>query len=133
MSLDKKIKIINRKRINDPRGWFLKVIHGDEANLPNFTGEVYIISADKNECRANHYHYIANEWFTLIKGKALMKIEDIESKERMEIVLDEKNPQTIYVPNCIAHSFQNLSDKNYILVTYTDKLYKPADTVPYKF
>jgi len=132
MKLIDKIKIIERKRIIDSRGWFVKVINGYEEFLPNSTGEIYLIQADIGESRANHYHPIAKEWFTLIQGKALMLIEDVNTKEKMQIILDEKKPKTIFTPNYIAHSFNNIGDIPYILVAYADVLYDAADTIPYK-
>lgn len=132
MKLKDKIQIIERKKISDLRGWFLKVINGYEDKLPDFTGEVYVISANVGECRANHYHSKANEWFTLIQGKAEMIIEDIVSKEQLMITLDSKHPQTVFIPSKIAHAFRNTSNEPYILVTYTDKLFDPEDTVNYE-
>ena len=70
MKLEGRIKIIERKKIIDSRGWFLKVITGKEEYLPQFTGEVYLISANPGESRANHYHNEANEWFTLVPRKS---------------------------------------------------------------
>ncbi len=133
MKLLDKIRIIDRNKISDTRGWFLKIITGEEENLPPFTGEIYLISAFPGECRANHYHIEANEWFTLIHGKAEMLIEEIVSKERIALELNSENPKTIYVPNKVAHSFQNVGDEPYILATYSDKLYKQEDTIPYEF
>src|ERR1035437_144511 len=133
MKLEERIKIIERKKIFDSRGWFLKVINGKEEFLPQFTSEVYIISVDPGECRANHYHIEAHEWFTLITGVAHMVIEDIYSKQRIIIELYSENPKTIYVPNNIAHSFQNIGAEPFILVTYTNKLYNSMDTIPYTF
>lgn len=132
MSLHDKITFIKRDKIFDSRGYFLKIINGKEDNLPKYTGEVYVISAGIGECRANHYHLEAHEWFTLIQGKADMILEDVSTKERITLELDGESPQTIYVPHLIAHAFKNISDDNYILVTYTDKLYDSKDTVSYK-
>ncbi len=132
MKLEDRIQIIKRKRISDSRGWFLKVINGKEDFLLNHTGEVYIISADPGECRANHYHNKAREWFSLIKGKAEMKLEDVKTKESISISLSEEDPVTIFVPPGIAHSFNNKGYGAYILVTYTDVLFDPKDTINYQ-
>jgi dTDP-4-dehydrorhamnose 3,5-epimerase-like enzyme len=132
MSLKEKIKIIPRKKIVDSRGWFLKVIDGKEEKLPQHTGEVYIIQANPGETRANHYHKEANEWFTLIQGKADMLIEDVDSGEKLTIKIDGNHPETVFVPNNIAHAFKNTADQPYVLITYTDKLYDPEDTIQYK-
>ena len=40
--------------------------------------------------------------------------------------------QTVFIPNGVAHIVVNNSDKNFILLAYTDKLYDPADTIAFK-
>ena len=133
MDLKDRIKIIKRNKIHDTRGWFLKVITGNEDNLPNFTGEIYVVSAIEGESRANHYHIKANEWFCLVQGEVQMYVEDIKTKERISITLNADSPVSVYVPNNVAHSFNNISNIPFILITYTDKLYVPEDTVSYPF
>ena len=134
MKLKDRIEIINRNRVVDSRGWFLKIITGKENALPPYTGEVYSIMALPGETRANHYHLHANEWFTLIIGKAIMELEDIDTMEKLSIELDAETPMTIFVPSRIAHRFMNSSNEEpYILLTYTDQLYKSEDTLPYSF
>ena len=132
MALINKIQIIERKRLEDSRGWFLKVIDGKEENLPPHTGEIYITSAIENSARGSHYHIKATEWFTLIQGQAILTLEDIESKEAFELTLDAKSPQTIMIPPKIAHSFLNKSKEDFILIAYTDELYDPSDTIVYQ-
>lgn len=129
MALKDKIEIIERKRLEDSRGWFLKVINGNERNLPAYTGEIYITSATKNSTRGSHYHIKATEWFTLIQGQAILTLEDIDSKEVLELTLDAKSPQTIVIPPNVAHSFLNKSQEDFILIAYTDELYDPSDTI----
>ena len=38
---------------------------------------------------------------------------------------------TVFIPNNVAHIVINNSDKDFILLAYTDKLYDPADTIAY--
>lgn len=130
-SVSKKIKVIGRNKIVDSRGWFLKVINGYEENLPTSTGEVYLTCAKSGESKGGHYHPIANEWFTLVTGECILKLVDIETNDKMEIVLDDINPQTIFVPNNIAHIFENTANDDFILLAYSDLLYNPLDTIPY--
>ena len=88
MSLSNKIIIYKRNKIEDDRGFFLKVINGKESNLPKHTGEVYITSAKPGEMKGGHYHTIAKEWFTLISGVCLLKLMDTETNECLEFQLD---------------------------------------------
>ena len=129
--LKKRIIIISRKLIKDERGWFLKVIDGKEDCLPQYTGEVYFTSATPGQSKGSHYHAIAKEWFTLIKGKAILELEDVRSFEKMKIELDAENPVTVFIPPFIAHTLVNNFDNDFILCAYTDKLYDPKDTISY--
>lgn len=131
MSLKEKIKIIPRRLIKDDRGWFLKAITGTEEKIPSHTGEVYLTMGKPGQAKGGHYHPQAIEWFTIIEGEAILKLEDIENHERMDMKLCFDDAITVFVPNNVAHVFVNESDNNFILLAYTDKLYDPADTIPY--
>lgn len=133
MALIDKIQIIPRKLIKDNRGWFLKVINGEENNLPKYTGEIYFTNALPGQSRGGHYHLRAKEWFTLIKGMCDLYLEDVETGEKLVLGLSSNEPTTIYVPNMIAHSFLNKSNEEYLLMAYNDLLYDPTDTIPYDF
>lgn len=133
MSQIEKVKIIPRRLITDERGWFFKAITGTEENIPNHTGEVYLTMGKPGQSKGGHYHPKAVEWFTVIEGKALLKLEDIETKERMEIEMSLEEAQSVFVPNGVAHIFENAGDTDFITLAYTDLLYDPADTIAYKF
>jgi dTDP-4-dehydrorhamnose 3,5-epimerase and related enzymes len=132
-NLDKKIVLYTRKLIKDDRGWFLKAITGKENGLQKYTGEVYFTSGIKGKKKGAHYHPKAQEWFTVIQGKALLKLEDIETHERKDIILDSQNPITVFIPRMVAHSIETTEDCNsFILCAYTDLLYDPKDTIAYE-
>ena len=126
------IQIIDRRLIKDERGWFLKAITGKEDGLPQHTGEVYLTMGKPGQMKGGHYHPLAVEWFTIIAGAATLKLEDIKTHEKMEIKLRFEDAKTVFVPSNVAHAFFNESDEDFILLTYTDRLYDPADTIAYK-
>lgn len=127
------IDIIDRVILSDGRGWFLKAIHGKEKDLPNYTGEVYIVGGNEGQSRGGHYHKLAKEWFTLLKGKAMLRLVNIDTGENSELLLDSKYPKTIVVSPLIAHLFENVGDEEFVLLAYTDKLYDPEDTIMFDF
>ncbi len=131
MSQIDKVRIIPRRLISDDRGWFLKAITGTEENIPSHTGEVYLTMGKQGQAKGGHFHSEAVEWFTLIEGEAVLKLEDMETHERRDIELSLEKAITVYIPNHVAHVVENRSDKNFILLAYTDKLYDPKDTIPY--
>ena len=131
MSQIDKVRIIPRRLIADDRGWFLKAITGTEEDIPSHTGEVYLTMGKSGQAKGGHYHPEAVEWFTIIEGSAILKLEDMETHERMDIEMPFEKAQTVFIPNNVAHIVVNNSDKDFILLAYTDKLYDPADTIAY--
>lgn len=131
MSQINKVQIIQRSLIIDERGWFLKAITGKENHLPPHTGEIYLTMGKKGQAKGGHYHPNAVEWFTLIQGCATLKLEDINTHERLDIEMSLEKGITVFIPNNVAHTIINNSDKDFILLAYTDKLYDPQDTIAY--
>lgn len=131
MALQDKIQIIPRRLLADSRGWFLKAITGKENGLPPYTGEVYLTMGRPGQIKGGHYHPIANEWFTLIKGQSKLLLEDVQTKEKMEIRLQFEDAKTILIPCGIAHAFLSEGDEEFIVLAYTDQLYNPEDTIAY--
>ncbi|WP_314666922.1 polysaccharide biosynthesis C-terminal domain-containing protein [Prevotella aurantiaca] len=125
------VHIIQRRFIADNRGWFLKAITGTEEGIPSHTGEVYLTMGKPGQSKGGHYHPKAVEWFTIIEGSAILKLEDIKTHERKDIEMSLEKAITVFIPNNVAHVVVNNSDKDFILLAYTDRLYDPNDTVQY--
>lgn len=131
MSQIDKVQIINRRLISDERGWFLKAITGKEDGIPDHTGEVYLTMGKPGQAKGGHFHPEAVEWFTIIQGSAILKLEDMETHERRDIEMSLSKSITVFIPNNVAHVVVNNSDSDFILLAYTDKLYDPKDTIAY--
>lgn len=131
MSQIEKVQIINRRLISDERGWFLKAITGTEDGIPNHTGEVYLTMGKPGQAKGGHYHPEAVEWFTIIQGVAVLKLEDMETHERRDIKMSLEKAITVFIPNNVAHIVVNDSNEDFVLLAYTDKLYDPKDTIAY--
>lgn len=132
MSQIDKVQIINRRLIADDRGWFLKAITGTEDDIPDHTGEVYLTMGKPGQAKGGHFHPEAIEWFTIIQGSAVLKLEDMDTHERRDIEMSLDKAITVFIPNNVAHVVVNNSDSDFILLAYTDKLYNPSDTITYK-
>ena len=131
MSQIDKVKVIPRRLLKDERGWFLKAITGTEENIPNHTGEVYLTMGKPGQAKGGHYHPEAVEWFTIVQGSAILKLEDMETHERRDIPMSLTKAITVFIPNQVAHVVVNDSNEDFILLAYTDKLYNPEDTISY--
>lgn len=131
MSQIDKVHIIPRRLIADERGWFLKAITGTEEGIPSHTGEIYLTMGRPGQAKGGHYHSDAVEWFTVIEGEVILRLEDIVTHERQNIEMSLEKAITVFIPNNVAHVVVNNSEKDFILLAYTDKLYDPADTIAY--
>ena len=131
MSQIEKVKVIPRRLLKDERGWFLKAITGTEENIPSHTGEVYLTMGKPGQTKGGHYHPEAVEWFTIVQGSAILKLEDMTTHERRDIPMSLDKAITVFIPNQVAHVVVNDSHEDFILLAYTDKLYDPKDTIPY--
>lgn len=126
-----KVQLIKRRLISDDRGWFMKAITGTEEGIPSHTGEVYLTMGKPGQAKGGHYHPEAIEWFTIIEGRATLKLEDIVTHERKDIELSLESATTVFIPNNVAHIVVNNGNSDFILLAYTDKLYDPVDTIAY--
>lgn len=127
-----KVHIINRKIIVDERGWFFKAMTGKEEGVPSHTGEIYLTMGKPGQAKGGHYHPEAVEWFTIIEGSAILKLEDMDTHEKRQIEMSLEKAITVFIPNNVAHVVVNNSNNDFILLAYTDKLYDPKDTIAYQ-
>lgn len=129
--LNDKIAIYSRNLLQNERGWFVKVIDGSEIDLPKSSREIYVTSAKPGESRGGDYSIKTNKWYSLIIGQAILVLEDIESKERVELELSGEEIKTIYVPHGIANKFINSGSGDFVLVVYADNKYDKNDIIKY--
>lgn len=129
--LKDKIKIYSRSLIYDDRGWFVKLIDGNEIGLPQNSREIYVTSAKPGESKGGDYSIKTNKWFSIIVGKATLVLEDVETKERQVMELNDEDINTIYVPHGVANKFYNNGEVDFILVAYADQKYDKSDIIPY--
>ena len=90
--------------------------HTDFSNNVILTQTEFLTMGKPGEIKGGHYHPEAVEWFTVIEGNAVLRLEDIVTRERMEIPLNLESAKTIYVPNNVAHDFKNVGDTNLIVL-----------------
>ncbi len=126
------IEIKELDYFEDERGWLLKVIKREDLDKSDF-GEVYITATKPGITRAEHYHKKTTEWFCVIKGKAILVLQDINTMERKEIIMEDGKFIIVKIPSGIVHAIKNIGEDTMYLVAVADKPYDPENTDTYSF
>jgi dTDP-4-dehydrorhamnose 3,5-epimerase-like enzyme len=80
----------------------------------------YVVTFEKKgEQAGNHFHHSKQELFTPITGQIRVLLENINTKEKEEIIMNAKDHQILYVPTNIAHTVVADSDICALLVIAT--------------
>ena len=128
----KNVKIKEIEKKIDERGWLIEFFHMSETEKKQ--GQFYITTQKPGVVRGNHYHTRKNEWFAIIKGKAIISLKDMKTGETDEVELSEGaggNIKTIYVPVNVVHAIKCVGDEPSIMVAFIDEEFdeKDPDTV----
>jgi UDP-2-acetamido-2,6-beta-L-arabino-hexul-4-ose reductase len=115
----------------DARGWLVEVLKRDELEDQVF-GQFLVTTANPGAVKGNHYHHRKREWFCVVRGRALLAIEDVETGERREIAMGDDNMVTVAIPPFVAHGIRNVGDEMMYLAVYTDEVFDPANPDTYR-
>ena len=131
------VDIVKLGKKRSQNGFLVEFLKGTDFNKPNKEfAQIYVATILPGKIRGNHYHKKKLEWFMILNGKVKVVIEDTETKEKKEFILDssEEYLYRIFLDTRVAHAFKNISNFTVVLVAYTNKIYDPnnPDTYEYK-
>jgi len=118
----------------DERGWFAEILRADDlpaSEMKNF-GQIGITTAKQNIVKGNHYHKRKLEWYCVLKGKALIVLQDNVTNERKEIVMSEKEPSILKIYPDVSHAIKNIGKGMMYLLIYTNEPFNPEDPDTFK-
>lgn len=112
------------KQHTDPRGSFVEVIRLGVGGQVSFSTTVPGIT------RGNHYHTRKIERFAVIKGKALIQLRRIGTKEVFDFYLDGSEPAYVDMPIWYTHNIKNIGNDVLYTNFWINEFYdeKDADT-----
>ena len=118
-------KLKKIEKHTDERGWLVEILRDDE--IKEEIKQVYFSISKPGVIRGNHYHKHKVEWFSVVKGKAKLVLEDSESKKREELILSEDTPAIVKIPPNISHAIQNIGDDAMYLIVIVNEVFDPDD------
>jgi len=115
----------------DDRGWLAEMLKRNE--IEEDIEQIYVATIKPGKIRGNHYHSKRTEWFFVVVGKAKISLEDIKSKEKIDIKISSKEPQVITIFPGVAHAVKNIGREIVYLISAQNNIYDPQepDTIPY--
>lgn len=125
------MKTVKLKRYSDQRG---SLVENTNELIMTASHHFFVSKSITGIVRGNHYHKRKSEWFYVIQGKCKIVIEDINTKKREEIDVDEKEDLVVNIGPNKAHAFKNLGDGEMILLALVNEVHdqKDPDTFEYK-
>lgn len=129
-------KIEKCHKFVDHRGQLVEFFrHCDLKDFPSEFGQIYVVTFESpGKVRGNHYHTDGHEAFGVVHGTLEVILEDVRSKERVELILgaDDETFHRLTIGPYVAHAFRSISPTA-VLVDYCSEQYNPEkpDRNPY--
>ena len=109
----------------DYRGSFVEVIRLGVGGQVSFSTTVPGIT------RGNHYHTRKIERFSVIKGKALIQLRRIGTKEVLDFYLDGEEPAYVDMPIWYTHNIKNIGNEVLYTNFWINEFYNSNDPDTY--
>ncbi len=101
----------------DDRGSFTELIRFSSRGQSSFS------ITNKNIIRGNHFHTRKIERFSVIKGKAIIKLREVLSNDVIELYFDGETPSYIDIPIWYTHSLSNIGKEELITCFWINEHY----------
>lgn len=113
------------KKHTDTRGDYVEICRAMSTGQNAYSTTVPGIT------RGNHFHTRKVERFSVIKGKALIKIRKYGTEEVIEYILDGNDPGYVDMPVWYTHNLTNIGDEELVTLFWINEFYDPADPDTY--
>ena len=116
---------INYSLHSDERGGFVELLKSRRGGQFSFS------TTKSGVTRGNHYHTRKIERFSVIKGKAIIRLRRVGTVEVIEYNLDGKEPSYVDIPIWYTHNITNCGDDELLTVFWINEFYNPEDPDTY--
>ena len=112
---------IKYKNNIDERGNFVEIIRLESG------GQISFSTTKKGITRGNHFHTRKIERFSVIKGKALIQLRKIGSKEVFDYFLSGAEPAYVDMPIWYTHKIKNIGEEELYTMFWINEFYDAND------
>ena len=125
----KDVVVRELKKFNDRRGWLSELFRHDEMAAEFYPAMSYISSTNPGVTRGPHEHVDQADLFCFL-GPSNFKLRVWDNRTGsptyryvMTLLVGEDNPQAVIVPKGVVHAYQNVGDKDGIVINCPNRLY----------
>lgn len=101
----------------DDRGSFTELIRTVDS------GQFSVSFSKPGIIRGNHYHNTKMERFIVIKGEAKITFKKVDSEEKIEFIVNDKNMKAVTIPVGYTHNIENIGEEEMILFIWCNELF----------
>jgi UDP-2-acetamido-2,6-beta-L-arabino-hexul-4-ose reductase len=113
------------KKNTDNRGAFVEIVK------TSIGGQFSYSTTHPGITRGDHFHTRKIERFTVIGGKAEIKLRRIGTDETLHFELDGENPSFIDMPVWYSHNITNIGSAELITLFWINEFFNPSDPDTY--
>lgn len=117
MEWKKPFDVLKLKPHTDQRGTLFEIIRFKDFDIPE-GGQIYTFTINPHYRRGDHYHKKKVEWFTCVKGKAIVLLSTVDNKQNIAVELSSDEPMLVYAPAGTTHALLNQTDDVAVIVSY---------------
>ncbi len=117
-------------KYNDSRGWLCELFRKDEAGERILPAMCYASSTQPGVTRGPHEHVDQTDWFCFFGPSSFLLVlwdnrpGSPTYRNRMKMVVGEKNPATVIVPEGVVHGYRNVGETDGLVINLPNRLYK---------
>src|SRR5262249_20854086 len=118
------------QRYDDSRGWLTELFRHDDLPAEFLPVMVYISSTRAGVARGPHEHVDQADLFCFLGHSTFnLRMWDNRPGSRtyrkvMTLVAGEDDPQVVIIPKGVVHAYQNIGDKDGIVINCPNRLYR---------
>jgi UDP-2-acetamido-2,6-beta-L-arabino-hexul-4-ose reductase len=107
------------KTNSDERGSFTEFLRTPDR------GQVSVNIQKPGVTKGNHYHHTKTENFLVVKGIALIKLRNVNSKKIVEYNVSGDKLEVVQIPPGYTHNITNISDEDLATVMWANEEFNP--------
>ena len=101
----------------DERGSFTEILKTKE------NGQISVNIIKPNCIKGNHWHHTKIEKFIVLRGEGIIKMENISTKEVINIVLNDKELNVVDIPVGYIHSIINNGSQDLVMLIWANEIF----------